>query len=133
MRSAGYSAAGLLLVFGAAPGCQRFTTQMEYQLGVGEVRRIAIDGPRSDQQVRVTISSPGQPVAAYIVLDEHADAVRNKLLAHQRPDPEQYLSGREGIEEPVVIEAKVPQKKAYAVLIGGALKSADVKVKITGS
>jgi hypothetical protein len=120
-----------LVLLIAAIGCPRFTTEKTYSLGAGVVQRIDIDAPTYEQPVKVQIKSPGVPISVFIVTDEHAPAVQQALLELKEPDKSQVLGSKERFEEGTV-EAKVPKKKNYVILLAGAAKNADVKVKIIG-
>jgi hypothetical protein len=110
-------------------GCQRLDLEKTLHVAVGEVHRVYIDPPRSDQKVTARINSPGAPVSAYLVLESDSEAAQKKMMDHQAPAAP--LAGKDKAED-ITLEATVPAKKGYALLLRADAKDADVKVKVTG-
>ena len=112
-------------------GCkQRLNRESTVTVGPSEVQAVIVDAPRADQQVTATISSPGAPVSAYLVLEKNRLAAQDALLSGKAPA--NVLGGKDKTED-ATVEGTVPAKEEVAVLVynpGG--KPAQVKVKITG-
>jgi hypothetical protein len=121
----------LLIVVFTATGCPRYTTQLTYTIGAGEVQRINISKPDHAQKINVAVSSPGSPVSVYVILEEHAEAAQRALLMNQEPDLGTVLAHAVKVRD-ARLEATIPKGQNYVVLIGGAAKAADVQLKITG-
>jgi hypothetical protein len=122
----------ILALLLAVAGCQRLNDERTVPLGPSQVHAVLYDAPRSDQKVSVTVSSPGAPVDAYLVLEKERQAVQDGLDRGQRPATAKVLAGKEKVEE-ASLEATVPAKSAFAVLLNSkSNKTADVKVKVTG-
>jgi hypothetical protein len=112
-------------------GCPRFSTKLSYSLAMGDIRRINIDAPASEQNVKVEVSSPTATVSIYIVLEENAQQVEDSLALQKAPDRSLILASAE-VREKGTVEAKVPKKKAYCVFVVGT-KPSEVDVTISGS
>jgi hypothetical protein len=120
----------LAALFLALPGCaERLNYETTVQLGDGEVQSLSIDPPKSEQRVSVTVSSSGSPIDAYIVLDKDKEAAKQALL--DRKKPAATLDGRAKTQD-ATLEATIPAKTGFAILLGGANKSSQVKVKVSG-
>jgi hypothetical protein len=111
-------------------GCrkQRVDVEKTVQVDPGDIKSTAVEAP-SEQQVTVTVSSPGSAVNVYLVLGEEDQVMRALQDGKQ---PTNVLASKEKVEE-ATLEAKVPAKKEVAVVLSNASgKSAQVKVKFTG-
>ena len=112
-------------------GCkQRLNSESTLNVGPGEVQSKIVDAPRADQQVTVTVSSPGAPVSAYLVLEKNRQAAQEALLNGKTPA--NVLDGKDRTED-ATLQGTVPAREEFAVLVSNAgSKSAAVKVKIIG-
>ena len=122
----------LLVTLGlVGAGCkQRLNSESTLTVGPGEVQSKIVDAPRADQQVTVTVSSPGAPVSAYLVLEKNRQAAQDALLSGKAPA--NVLDGKDKTED-ATLQGTVPAKEEFAVLVNnGGSKPAQVKVKITG-
>jgi outer membrane lipopolysaccharide assembly protein LptE/RlpB len=111
-------------------GCgQRLNYETTVQLGDGEVQSLSIDPPKREQKVSVTVTSSGSPIDAYIVLDKDKEAAKQALL--DRKKPANPLDGKTKTQD-ATLEATIPANTGFAVLLGEASKSSQVKVKVSG-
>lgn len=97
----------------------------------GTVNTIEYDAPIQDQQVTITTSSPGVPVDVYVVLQDNLQKAQDALQGGA--PPENTVASQKKTEQ-ASLEAKVPAKKGFAVLINNSVnnnKDANVKVKAT--
>ena len=118
------SAALLLLA-----GCQRLNYEKTHDVPVMEPKTIAFDPPRYEQKVTVQVSSAGAPVSVYLVRESDLEAATKQITADKAPASP--LASKENAEE-ITLEATVPAKTGYALLIRAVKKQAQVKVKVTG-
>ena len=115
-----------------AGGCQRLDTERTLNLEPTQSHALLFDAPRSEQQVSVTIHSPGAPVEVYVVLEKNREQAMQTLEQGRRPAKEQLLASKDKAEE-ATLETTVPARNAFAVLLNSkASKAAQVKVKVTG-
>ena len=112
-------------------GCQQTIYDKTASLEIGLVQQIKVEAPNREQKVKVEFSSPGVPIDVWVLLQANEAAVKEKLLAHKRPADADLLAAREGADSGT-LEATVPAGKAYEVMVSGARKKTDVKVRITG-
>jgi hypothetical protein len=122
------SLAGLALL-ALLSGCQRLRYDKTVTVDAGNVQTISIDPPRSEQKVHVSVKSPGVPLDVYVVLDKDLPAIRETLLNQQRP--EKSLASKMRSEE-ADLDATIPAKNGFSVLLTGAQKANSVQVKVTG-
>jgi hypothetical protein len=120
----------LAALFLALSGCgQRLNYETTVQLGDGEVQSLSIEPPKTEQKVSVVVTSPASPIDAYIVLDKDKEAAKQALL--DRKKPAESLAGKAKTQD-ATLEATIPANTAFAVLLGGANKSSQVKIKVSG-
>jgi hypothetical protein len=131
MRAFSKPLPGLALVLLTLVGCQRLNVDKKISLAPNEVQDIIIDAPKSQQQVKVVVNSSASPVDVYVVLEEAQNAVKAKLLENKRPDPSKVLAS-ELAAESATVEATIPAKNEFRILLTGAKKATDVQVKVTG-
>jgi hypothetical protein len=109
-------------------GCQRVNFEKTATVEPHAVQKYTLDAPRSDQQVTVTISSPGVPVSAYLISEADAVTTENCILNNKTP-PKVFDSKEEA--EEFTLNATIPAGTEYALMLTSA-KEAVVKVKLTG-
>jgi hypothetical protein len=97
-------------------------------LNEGDVREIVIDGPRGEQLVTVSVNADS-PVDVHIVLEGDLEKTRNTLMNQKTPTGE--LAGKRAVRNDS-LEATIPARSNFAVLLSGARKRTDVKLKIMG-
>ena len=116
------------IVFLVLPGCQKLVYQKTIKLKVGGVETFLIDAPRSTQQVTVTVSSPGTEVDACIVLERDRMAAETALRIEERPSD--TLAQDRG--EDLTLSATIPARSGFSIIISGAQKPCEVKLRVTG-
>ena len=122
----------LTILFAGAIGCgQKLNIDRTITVGPMEVQSILVDAPKGDQKLTVDVSSPGVPVNVYVVFDADQQAVKDLMLAGKAPDASKFVAGQQKVEA-VELTTLVPAGKAFGVMIGGAKKKTDVKVKVKG-
>jgi hypothetical protein len=131
MRPSAPFCLGLSVLLGLAAGCQRLDVDRTINLEPGEVRDIIIGAPRSQQNVKVDVSASGAPVDVYVVLEAERAGVEDSLTLSKRPDTAKLLASQQKVTT-ATLEATVPAKNDFAILLAGAAKPAEVKVKVTG-
>jgi hypothetical protein len=117
--------AGMLLL----AGCQRLNEERTLHVTVGAVHQIDISPPRFEQKVTARISSPGAPVSAYLVRQADSEAAKNRMMENKAPATP--LAGKDKAED-ITLEATVPAKTGFVLLLRADQKDADVAVKVTG-
>ena len=111
------------------PGCGRLYHETTVQLGAGEVQLLLIDAPKRDQKISVTAASSGSPIDVYVVLAKDKEAAKEALLSGKKPA--ESLAGK--VKTPdATVEATIPANSEFAIILGGANKNTQVKLKVTG-
>jgi hypothetical protein len=110
-------------------GCQKLDYEKTVNLGAGEVQAISIGPPTREQKITVVASSTGSTLNVCLVLEKDVEAAKQAMLDGKAP--KEPLASKEKAQE-ATLEATVPAKTGYAIVLGGASKSCEVKVKVTG-
>jgi hypothetical protein len=114
----------------ALAGCgQRLDYESTVQLDAGEVQSLGVDPPRREQRVSVTVTSTSVPVDVYVVLEKDKESGKQALLDVKKPA--ESLASKTKTQQ-ATLEATIPAKTGFAILLGGATKSSQVKVKVIG-
>ena len=116
------------IVFLVAAGCQKLSYEKTIKLKPGGIEALLITAPRTAQQVTAMVSSPGSAVEAFIVLEKDRPAVENSLQIEEKPTGP-LAQGR---GEELTLSATIPAKSAYSIIVSGAQKTSEVKIKVTG-
>jgi hypothetical protein len=118
-------------VTGLTSGCQtRLDVERTIMVDPGVVKTLEIDGPRYEQKVTVTVSSPDAAVNAYVCLFKDSDEVANAVEANKSSD--KVLARQEKTQD-ATLTATVPAKTNVAVILTCAsAKAATVKLKVKG-
>jgi hypothetical protein len=120
---------GLAVMAGLAVGCQsRLNVERTYKLDVGTQQDLAIDAPRYDQRVSVSVKSDA-PVTVYVYLQKNRDAVVGALSKGKKPAD--VLATAEQTQS-AEIEAAIPAKEPAMVTIETGAKAANATVTIKG-
>jgi hypothetical protein len=117
-----------LLLAGAGCG-QKLDYDSTVQLDAGQVQSMMIDAPKREQRVSVTVTSSSSPIDVYVVLDKDKEAGKQALLDGKKPAA--ALASQAETQD-ATLEATMPANSAFAILLGGASKTSQVKVKVTG-
>jgi hypothetical protein len=105
---------------------------LNIDLGTAEVRgAVEIDAKPQDMDTTVTASSPGVPVALFLVERQDEDAVMTDLLKNEETSPKILAKTDQG--ESVTLKHTLPANKDYTVLIRGGPKPTKVKITVSGS
>jgi hypothetical protein len=110
-------------------GCQRLNYESSAKVPPFGVHRIEFDPPKYAQKITIETHSPGSPVSVYLVRQEDSDAAQDQLDKDKTPSAS--LAGKDKSED-ITLEATVPAKTAFSLLIRADKKSAEVRVKVTG-
>jgi hypothetical protein len=110
-------------------GCQKLDDERTFEVGPGKIRSMLIDPPTKEQKVTVTISSSISPVTVYVVPAKEQEAAERAMESGKQPN--QSFAGKEKSQE-ATLEATIPANTGYAIIVGGAIKDSQVKVKVTG-
>jgi hypothetical protein len=115
----------------ALAGCQRLDLDKSYTVAAGGTQAIHLDAPRSTQDLKVEISSPGKPVSACVVKEEESTKAEEALNNGKEPAAALAYTGK---AENLTLQAKIPAKTAFAVLVFNPDRRdpASVKIKVTG-
>jgi hypothetical protein len=120
----GFFAAALL----ALPGCQQVSVEKALTLEPGDILQPAIvDGPRSQQKIRVEVTAT-EPIDVDVTLESDASEVIKGLRVSKRPEGK-LLATKQGVKSDAV-EATIPAGKSYTVIVSGAKKKSEVKLKV---
>jgi hypothetical protein len=120
----------LTIVLLALAGCgQRLDYESSLQLNAGEVQSLAVDAPRREQRVSVTVTSAGGPVDVYVVLEKDKESGKQALLDGKKPAESLASKLR---TQTATLEATIAANTGFAILLGGAGKSSQVRVKVSG-
>jgi hypothetical protein len=110
----------------ALTGCSKIHEKREFTVGAAESHSLEISAPLSEQKVKVTLTSD-QPVNIYVLLDKDYPKGKDDF------DPETLKTGiiasQKNAKE-ASLDATIPAKEKYRVIVGGATKQATVTVKI---
>lgn len=129
MRSWIKPAAGLCLTV-LLVGCgQRVNVEKIVTVDVGDVKApIILDGPKSDQRIKVEFNSTDSPVTAQIIVGKDGNAIANEL---QKPAPANLdVKAKSDNAKDGFLEATIPAGKDYGVYLSGATKKTSVVVKV---
>jgi len=123
---------GMSFALLALAGCgQRLNVEKTLSVAAGGVNELTVTGPTSEQKVSVEISSSASAIDAYVVLEQNREQVKSDLLKSKTPDSGKVLAGKSGVKDHT-LEATVPAGKEFAVVIGGATNTTEVKLKVVG-
>jgi hypothetical protein len=129
LKGAGLSLVALVLLLA---GCQRLNEDRTVDLEPQSIKYVSVDPPRSQQQVTVLVSSPGVPVDVHLVAEGEKDAAMKSLELGKRLESSKLLTAAQLNVESATLEATVPARTGFTVLLSGARKKAAVHLKITG-
>ncbi|HYT92507.1 MAG TPA: hypothetical protein VEL76_27575 [Gemmataceae bacterium] len=121
----------LTILLVGTSGCQRLEHEGTYPMKMGEIQGIQISAPRGDQKVTVDVSASPAPIDVYVVLEDNRAAVTDKLHGYKEPDAGHILASKKKVDTGT-LETTIPAGKAFSVILAGATKKTDVKVKIKG-
>ncbi len=119
-----------VLILAVLPGCaQRVSVERTVTLEPGDILQPAIvDAPRGQQKVRVEVGA-AEPVDVDVALESDANPIMDALRAGKRPDAAKVLASKQGARNET-LEATIPAGKSYTVILSGARKKTEVKLKV---
>jgi hypothetical protein len=113
----------------ALPGCQRVNIEKTVTLDIGDIKEPAqVSAPSGQQKIRVEINAT-EPIDVDVALEEQAVEARKSLTAGKRPDAGKVLASKQGVKTET-LEATIPAGKDYTVILSGARKKSEVKLKL---
>jgi hypothetical protein len=110
-------------------GCQPLKFEKTETIPAGEVKLYTFDAPRYDQKLTVKVSSPGAPVSIWLVKEEDGEAARSRLESDKPPTSS--IASKENSED-ITMEATIPAKTGYVLLVRSDKKKAEVKINVNG-
>jgi hypothetical protein len=113
-------------------GCQKVDQEKTVSIGPGDVvAPMIVDAPRSEQKIVVTVvGPPGVPVRVHVVREKDRAGLEEKLKTSKKLESSEFLAASPGAAEDTTLEATIPAGTEYAVVLSGAAKSGEVKVKL---
>src|SRR5205823_1866650 len=119
------------LTAASVAGCQRLNHEGTYPIDPGIVQAVEITPPAGEQKVTVDVQASPGSIDVYVVLADNVAAVKEKLLNYKKPDASELKVSKEKMESGT-LETTIPSGKAFAVILAGAKKKTEVKLKIKG-
>lgn len=127
---------GVMVLLVLTAGCQRLNHEKEIDLEQFTVYKAMFDAPTYNQKVTATIEPKDSAVSAYLVTDANLKAVEKALQENTAPDAKlalaQKTAKRGDPKENFTIEASVPAKTAFALVLYTPQKNTKVKFKVVG-
>jgi hypothetical protein len=126
MRTIRFALSALIL---ALVGCQqRLSIEKTVSLEPSAIAAPAlVDGPKSDQKIKVEFSSTDSPVNVFVILGKDENVILREL---ERATPKvDAVASKSGAKDGV-LEATIPAGKDYGVYLNGAAKKTQVTVKV---
>jgi hypothetical protein len=117
-----------------ATGCQRMKEERTVTIAPGGSHALEFSAPSYSQKVTVTVSPSGGSVSAYLVKTSEFSAVDSALDVGKPPPADAVFARKESKDqaEEYSLEATIPAKTEYTLLLRAGPKGADVKVKVVG-
>jgi hypothetical protein len=110
-------------------GCQPLKYEKTLKVDTSEVQVIEFDPPRYEQKVSVHVTASGNPVSAYLVRSDDKGDAQEAIMSGKAP--KSVLASKEKAED-ITLDATVPAKSGYALILKASGGAADVTVKLTG-
>ncbi len=112
-------------------GCQPLNYETTYTIPAVGSQSTAFAAPRYAQKIKVTVTAQDGPVDTYVVKDPDGKYGENAPLG--KPPAESVIASKTSTKaEEYTLEATVPAKTAYAILLYAHKKKTEVKLKVTG-
>jgi hypothetical protein len=117
-----------------AGGCQKLNFEKSYQLEPHGLQEVIFSAPAYQQKVSVTITPASSAVSAYLCKEGDVNQVKSALDADKQPPEALLIASRasKGAAEPYSLEATIPAKTGYALVLKGSGQATEVKVKLVG-
>src|SRR4051812_47955872 len=127
----GLTGLALLLLFAA--GCQKLNYSETVELGIAQTWSKGFTAPSYDQEVKVTVEPEACSVSAYLVTEANRKEVMDFLenaAPGKAPDSKLTLTAKtfklDDAAQSFTIEAKVPARTEYWVILHGGKKTTKV-------
>jgi hypothetical protein len=112
-------------------GCQKaLNEQKTLTMGPGDVRKIEIDAPRREQPLKIAFNSSATEVSIYVVPAQDGDKALDALMSYK---PVATALAKMEKTKSGTLDATIPAKTAFAVLVAGAVRDTTVDLKITSN
>ena len=112
----------------ACAGCQRISVEKSVTMDVGDVKGAAlIDGPKSEQKIKVEFTSSESPINVFVVLGNDSNKILDELF---KPTPKADIRAKTEKAKEGTLEATIPANQDYGIYLSGASKKTEVKVKV---
>ena len=128
---------GLAFVLLLATGCQKINYEKSFEVAMGlQHPAIEFSAPAYSQKVTATITPEKCAVSAYLIKASDEAALEDALNKKREPAASLLLAGktfsRNDPKQEIVLQATIPAKTAYKLIIKGGNKTTEVKVKVVG-
>ncbi len=114
---------GLVLLLA---GCQgKLDIAKTYTMEPGDSQFLLVEAPAGEQKINVAVKSGGVPLNVYVVPGTTSAQAQQAVQENKR-----VLASKTKAADPT-LDATVPAKQAYVIMLDGAEKPAKIEVKIT--
>ncbi len=111
-------------------GCNRaLNFEKKFTMGPGDVNSFTVDAPRREQHVTVSFSSSAAPIDVYVALEKDLAIAETAIRNYKKP--EGILAKLEKSSNGS-LEAVIPAKADFGVILAGSIRDTAVEVKLTG-
>ncbi len=120
----------LTLVVLSLAGCnRRLSFERTLSMGPGDVSSFVVDAPRGEQKVVVTFTCDNSPVDVYLALEPDLEAASKAIRDFKAPTAilAKQMKAKEGS-----LEATIPAKKAFGLIVASPIRDSTVQIKIAG-
>ena len=109
-------------------GCQKISVEKTVTMDVGDMKGAAlIDGPKSEQKIKVEFTSSECPVNVFVVVGKDSNKILDELF---KAAPKADIRAKSEKAKEGTLDATIPANEDYGVYLSGASKKTEVKVKI---
>lgn len=129
----------LAIVLLVAAGCQKLNHSETAEVKMGLLWEKGFSAPAYNQDVKVTIEPESGAVSAYLVTDDNRETFKEtieRLAPGKAPEAKLFLAGKSfsttDEKQDFVLEATVPARTPYWLILSGGKKTTKVKVKVVG-
>ena len=111
----------------ALAGCSKIHEKKEFSLDTGGYKTLEITAPLSEQKVKVTLTAD-QAVNIYVLLEKDMPKGKGDDF-----DPDMmkvtFIASQKNAKD-ASLDATIPAKEKYVIIVSGATKKTNVTVKI---
>ena len=121
----------LLAILLAIPGCpagQTLAYEKTVNLEPGDVKSFSIDAPKANQKIRVETEG-AERIDVTVTLESEAEKVKTFLEGKMGGSNPPWLARKTEAKQHT-LEAEVPAGKGFTVILSGANKKTEVKLKV---